>query len=459
MTGSFPCIALLRQIPTSDVVRPVLPPYRLTPPMEVLIGRDPRCQILLDSEIYGRVSRRHAKVCPMPEAVSGWQICDLDSSNGTYVNGRRLLGCRVLQMGDHIVLGQDGPQFIFELQAINAPHSSGYARSSTVSSSTTASEEAISRRPATPTDEITISQLFPILSTGRDLTRKAYLVPAIFTVLFVVSLFFAVGNAAVFNGLLAIYIAAAAYYFVYQLCGKHKPWWILLSSALVTVLLLSSPLLNVFLFVFREVLPGDVPGGEVAVNFPTLLIQMFFGAGLMEELLKALPILLAYYIGTLLRSPYREQVGVWEPLDGILLGTASAVGFTLLETLGQYIPTIVSDTTLQAGAGAGDLAGLQLLIPRILGSIAGHMAYSGYLGYFIGLSVLKPAKRWRILATGYLTSATLHALWNATGILSFLVLALVGVLSYAFLAAAILKARALSPTRSQNFATRFSKLS
>ena len=83
------------------------------------------------------------------------------------------------------------------------------------------------------------------------------------------------------------------------------------------------------------------------------------------------------------------------------------------------------------------------------------MAYSGYLGYFIGLTVLKPRKRVSILAVGYLTAAALHALWNATGFFSALLLAVVGVLSYAFLTAAILKARALSPTRSQNFATRF----
>jgi RsiW-degrading membrane proteinase PrsW (M82 family) len=66
---------------------------------------------------------------------------------------------------------------------------------------------------------------------------------------------------------------------------------------------------------------------------------MFFGAGLMEELLKALPVLGLYFLGRLLYSPWRERIGVWEPLDGILLGTASAVGFTLLETLGQYVPT------------------------------------------------------------------------------------------------------------------------
>jgi RsiW-degrading membrane proteinase PrsW (M82 family) len=60
---------------------------------------------------------------------------------------------------------------------------------------------------------------------------------------------------------------------------------------------------------------------------------------------------------------------------------------------------------MQAGAEAGELLGLQLLIPRILGEVAGHLAYSGYFGYFIGLSVLKPSRRWQILAIGYMTAA------------------------------------------------------
>jgi RsiW-degrading membrane proteinase PrsW (M82 family) len=99
--------------------------------------------------------------------------------------------------------------------------------------------------------------------------------------------------------------------------------------------------------------------------------------------------------------------------------------------------------------------GLQLLIPRILGSVAGHMAYSGYLGYFVGLAVLKPLKGKQILSVGYLSASALHALWNATGSINAFFLVVVGVLSYAFLMAAILKARVLSPTRSKNFATRF----
>jgi RsiW-degrading membrane proteinase PrsW (M82 family) len=58
---------------------------------------------------------------------------------------------------------------------------------------------------------------------------------------------------------------------------------------------------------------------------------------------------------------------------------------------------------------------LQLLIPGILDPTAGHMAYSGYLGYFIGLSALKPRKRWPILGPGYFSEAALHALSKASG--------------------------------------------
>jgi RsiW-degrading membrane proteinase PrsW (M82 family) len=382
-----------------------------------------------------------------------WQICDLNSANGTYVNGQRIRGCRLLQNGDRIALGQGEPQLIFELEPV-PPVLSASASAFAATARTGASNQANGTTP----DSVTFSQLFPIVSTGRDLTRKAYLIPGILTVSFVVLMFVAVGNPLVFNLLLAAYLAGAAYYFVYQLCGKRKPWWLLVGAAAVTMLLLASPLLKLFIFVFRDILPGAVPQDYQSVNFLVLLVRMFFGAGLMEELIKALPIVLALGVGTQLKSPRREQVGVWEPLDGILLGTASAIGFTLLETLGQYVPEIINDVNFQAGAGAGELVGLQLLIPRILGSVSGHMAYSGYLGYFIGLSMLKPSRRWRILTIGYLSAAALHALWNSTGAINLVVLALVGVLSYAFLAAAILKARVLSPTRSQNFATRFTRL-
>jgi RsiW-degrading membrane proteinase PrsW (M82 family) len=451
MTGLPPLPAVLRQVSRGG---DVAASYSLVAPEGIVMGRDPQCQILLDSESYGGVSRKHAEVRPSSTSPSGWQVCDLSSANGTYVNGRQLTGCCGLEVGDRISLAQGGPHFIFGLQA-----SAEFVELPTNRSLGT--QNVGSQNVSTPpvsqmiVSDVTFSQLFPILSTGRDLTQKAYLLPGIITIAFVVLMFTAIGKSDLFNLLLAAYIAGIAYFFVYQLCGKRKPWWVLAGCAIVTVLMLSSPILDGFVFVFRDVLPGKVPQNVASENFWLVLVRMFFGAGLMEELLKAIPVLLAYGIGTKLRSPWREKIGVWEPLDGILLGTASAVGFTLLETLGQYVPSAASDLTLQ---GQGAVVGLQLLIARILGSISGHMAYSGYLGYFIGLSVLKPSKRWQILGVGYLTAAGLHALWNATGALNLLVLALVGVASYAFLAAAILKARALSPNRSQNFATRFTNL-
>lgn len=473
MVGSSPRTGILRYILPNGLAS--LEFYPLPFVSEVRIGRDPSCHIALDSSLHTGVSRNHARITRIEELSFCWQIEDLGSSNGTYVNGERIHGAHMLQEGDRISLGKQGPRFVFE--CIFAEQSQGRLTDSTTLHADTPvhySGSVHGRSPdplngitpdgwcrAVPnalpsSNSVTFSQLFPIVSTGKDLTRKAYLLPGITTVTFVVLMFIFVGRPVWFNFSLSAYLSAAAYFVVYQLCGKHKPWWILVSSGLITALLMYSPLLQVFIFIFREVLPGAIPQEATSMNLGVLLLQMFFGAGLMEELLKAVPMMLIAWISVVWRSPKRLPFGLYEPLDGILLGTASAVGFTLMETLGQYVPAIVNDVTFQAAAGVNeDLLGLQLLIPRILGSVSGHMAYSGYLGYFVGLSILKPKHRWRILLVGYLTASMLHALWNTTGFIHPVVLALVGMLSYAFLAAAVLKARTLSPTRSQNFATRF----
>jgi RsiW-degrading membrane proteinase PrsW (M82 family) len=443
--------AFLRLVSSNGVTSGSESRYSLLSTKEMVIGRDPSCQVVLDAMMYRMVSRRHAVLRPLslsPDSRFSWVIYDLNSANGTFLNGQLLQGSQELHQGDRISLGADGPQFIFEYEFPSQP--------TVMSANQGKSLLSAKNKPSlSQHDSVSFTQLFPIISTGKDLTRKAYLVPGILTVVFVVLMFATVGNPQANQLIVGSYIAFAAYYFVYQLCGKQKPWWVLLAMGLSTALILLSPVLDFLIFVFRVILPGSLPSSQESITFTELLVRMFFGAGLMEELLKALPVLGAYFIGNSLPSPWRERIGVWEPLDGILLGTASAVGFTLLETLGQYVPVITQNVTQQDGIGAGQLVGLQLLIPRILGSVAGHMAYSGYLGYFIGLAVLKPLMSWQILSVGYLSASALHALWNATGSINALLLVVVGVLSYAFLMAAILKARALSPTRSQNFATRF----
>jgi RsiW-degrading membrane proteinase PrsW (M82 family) len=441
--------------------------FRLSVIQETVIGRDPAtCQIVLDSNRYAAVSRRHALIRPLlqieslsqteplsqtealsqtkpssstessPQTESAenpplWEVCDLESANGTFVNGRQIQGCCKLAVGDRILLSEDGPEFILECRVIqpgSIPEPTGPVAS------------RLPRRPERESD-LTLSQLLPIVSRSADLAQKAYLIPGIVTVTFVILLFMVAADPRLFRTLLAIYLGAVGYYFIYQLCGKHKPLWVLLLCALTTVGLLLSPALNGFIWVFRVLLPGNLAQDDT--QFFSQLIGHFFGSGLMEELLKAVPVLGLYLLGRQLRSPWRERIGIWEPLDGILLAAASALGFTWQETLAQAVP------------GLNQEVAMKLVVPRMLGSIAGHMAYSGYFGYFIGLSVLKPSRRGRILAIGWLTSATIHALWNSSsGTFGPMGLAVVGVFSYAFLTAAILKARELSPTRSQNFATR-----
>lgn len=298
-------------------------------------------------------------------------------------------------------------------------------------------------------NSLRLSEMIPLIGKNQDLSKKGFLVPGILTVLLILGLFATINRPEIFNLLIGIFLTVSSYCFIYRLAGKSKPWWLLLSAAIVTILLMCSPVWSLFEYIFRDILPGKIPTDKTLI-IPTV-IHMFFGAGLLEELFKVLPVFLALCIGFILKSPWRERIGVWEPLDGILLASASAAGFTLYETLGQYVPMAINQVDREYGDGAGALVGLQVLLPRLIAGVFGHMAYSGYLGYFIGLSALKPRKSWLILVVGYLTAATLHTLWNAAPNIWVRIFA--GFIAYAFLIAAILKARELSPDRSQNWAT------
>lgn len=435
-------MAFLRQLSKKGIAEERLLERLQLDTKETVLGRDSKNKVVIDSKLYGMVSRRHAAIRRETGTTNSksasWVIGDLNSANGTYLNGQKLQGWERLKEGDRIALGQNGPEFVIE-ELDDKPN---YPASLPIVTSNLEK------------DSLTLTQLFPIISTGRQLGQKAYLYPAIFTIVCVVLMFLTIGDSQAFNFLTAVYISVAAYYFIYRLCGKRKPWWVLLGSGFFTIVILSSPILNLFIIVFRHILPGNILVEPDEVGFLSLLVRMFFGAGLMEELLKALPVFAALFLGRLLPYRWQQKIGVIEPLDAILLATASAVGFTLLETLGQYVPIVVYNASIQAGENVAQLQGLQLLIPRVLGMVCGHMAYSGYFGYFIGLSALRGRNSCFILGIGYLTSAFIHALWNAAGLLSVVMLVIVGVLSYAFLAAAILKARAISPTREKNFATR-----
>ncbi|MEC4811859.1 MAG: PrsW family glutamic-type intramembrane protease [Scytonema sp. PMC 1069.18] len=393
--------------------------YEIFPEKTIVIGRDSRrCEIVLDTNQYPDVSREHVKISPLPSQSHSdlplWEICDLESRNGTYVNGQRLKGCQILQLHDRIQLGLHGPEFILECQ---------------------------------PASFISVTDLFPVVSRKHNLHQSNFLIPGLITIIFVGAMF-ATQSTPNFLYILAAYLTAASHYVIHKLCHKHKPWWLLVSVALATGL----PLLTGF-HEFTQIFSHLLPESLLKEHIFALVYEKVFVAGFLEELFKALPVLLVYVLGRLLPSPKRKLIGIWEPIDGILLATASATGFAIVEIL-----MLVHHETQSKGS----YAGVTLLIPLILGDIFGQVAYSGYFGYFIGLSALKPSKGWQLLGIGYLSSATLHSIGAVVSelqkeqTLDFLsgnlLFAFISCLAFLCLTAAILKARKLSSFYSQKFA-------
>src|SRR5262249_24863318 len=63
------------------------------------VGRLPHYEIVLKDP---SISRQHAEIAATPD---GWIVRDLNSTNGTSVNGRRVRGAQTLQPGDVLVCG------------------------------------------------------------------------------------------------------------------------------------------------------------------------------------------------------------------------------------------------------------------------------------------------------------------------------------------------------------------
>ncbi len=63
---------------------------------EMLVGREVECQIALNS---GHISRYHAKLTLTPKGVL---VEDLSSTNGTFINGRRISEPQILSVGDEV---------------------------------------------------------------------------------------------------------------------------------------------------------------------------------------------------------------------------------------------------------------------------------------------------------------------------------------------------------------------
>jgi RsiW-degrading membrane proteinase PrsW (M82 family) len=354
-------------------------------------------------------------------------------------------------------------------------------------------------------DTPTRSQLIPVLSKWQDIGKKSELAPMLVTILTVILLFVFI-DSKVFgidwayvtgekNDMVAygtiwtswyliticIYLMLLSLYFIRRLAGKDKSWLLLIGVMFFTGYLLYLFQTEGDFHWMYQFFHGKLAGGEIEQGDETtqVFVKHFLGTGFFEETFKAVPLFIIAIASAYLPAGLRSKFGIEEPLDGILLGAASGGGFAFSETIGQYISNdlvrdwkIASAVTvnnvpnnadainawlakhakqmpliIQQGRDAlGWYPGLSVLIPRSLGEAFGHMAYAGCFGYFIGLAVMKPQERIKILAIGLVSASLLHALWD-TMASSNLAMILIAILSYAVLAAGILKAREISPNR------------
>jgi pSer/pThr/pTyr-binding forkhead associated (FHA) protein/V8-like Glu-specific endopeptidase len=85
------------------------PPDSPIPASTVSFGRLPGNTLVFNSDSDSIVSGRHAEI---HLGQSSCTVADLNSSNGTYVNGLRINGIAILKNGDKIQLGRKGPELL-----------------------------------------------------------------------------------------------------------------------------------------------------------------------------------------------------------------------------------------------------------------------------------------------------------------------------------------------------------
>jgi serine protease Do len=83
---------------------------------EITLGRDDSSRIVYDVQRDDAVSRKHAVIRVKHDKELYFRIADLNSSNGTFLNGERISGEVELLPDDVVELGHGGPTFTFDVQ-------------------------------------------------------------------------------------------------------------------------------------------------------------------------------------------------------------------------------------------------------------------------------------------------------------------------------------------------------
>lgn len=280
---------------------------------------------------------------------------------------------------------------------------------------TTPTQPILPELPPTPRDfaSPSLSELLPFTSKKINILKSGMLVPATVTALTCTLLFFTSKYTSMYT-VIGTYILFITFYACYAYSGLRTNILIYIFPCAIVYFEFVTPIFRVLAILFREILPGgNVPEDS---SFTIQFISMFFGAGLLEELVKGVPALIGLFVALTMAKGRSGAFGllrwikVTSPLDGMLMGLAAGASFIFIETLFQYVPNAYNGTDGYAG-------GFALLIPRMLQGFTGHMGWAAISGYFIGMAARYPRSIAKLLAVGWLVPAVLHGFWNSASLL------------------------------------------
>jgi RsiW-degrading membrane proteinase PrsW (M82 family) len=164
-------------------------------------------------------------------------------------------------------------------------------------------------------------------------------------------------------------------------------------------LLVATFLLSILTATFAAILNSVAQPYFRPVGFLGLVVFFFVIVGPIEESVKLLAVRLYAY-----NDDRFDAV-----IDGAVYGAIAGLGFVVIENF-VYIAQNVEMAELTVGIatlGAGDgIAALRALAGP------GHVVYSAFAGYYLGLAKFNPGNRGPIIVKGLVLAAAIHALYN-----------------------------------------------
>jgi protease PrsW len=179
------------------------------------------------------------------------------------------------------------------------------------------------------------------------------------------------------------------------------------------------------------------PGGALRLlRFPVNYFGYVFGVGVREEMCKIAPLIVLALFGKRMKNP----------LNGLVLGMMSGVGFAASENVYYVFKTV--NSAIAVTQRTGDFSNLVFPVynnvVRMMTGPFAHAVYSGVFGYFVALAAADRARRIPLFFAGLLVAAFLHGSYDSLVGYSVLWGVAILALSFFLLMTYLLKARGLT---------------